>query len=232
MIARQPAAIGPRRYATWRATTLGEVTEAIEQRLILRLAGELRGRAVLDAGCGDGTLVRALAGRGATVTGVDADPAMLAAARARAPEAAFVQGRVERLGLADASFDVVVAVTVLCFVPDPESAIRELARVLRTGGRLVIGELGRWNAWAAIRRVRGWRGSPTWRAAHFRTAAQLRTLAEQAGVGVEVVRGAVYYPPNGLAARALAPLDPGPARVSTLGAAFLAVAGTKGAGPS
>lgn len=229
MSARPALRIGPARYAAWRATTLGGVTEALEQQLILGLAGELPGRKVLDAGSGDGTLVSALAGRGAQVTGVDADPAMLPVARARAGAsgASFLQGRVERLPLPDASFDVVVAVTVLCFVPDPAGALRELARVLRPGGRLVVGELGRWSAWAAIRRVKGWRGSPTWRAAHFRTASELRALAEQADISVETVRGAVYYPPLGLAARAFAPLDARLARITTLGAAFLAVAGTR-----
>lgn len=227
MISRPALRIGPARYAAWRATTLGDTTEALEQQLILGLAGELPGRKVLDAGCGDGTLVGALAARGATVTGVDADPAMLSMAQANAPGASFIQGRVERLPLPDASFDVVAAVAVLCFAPDPAGAMRELTRVLRPGGRLVLGELGRWSAWAAIRRVKGWRGSPTWRAAHFRTAGELRALVEQAGISVETVRGAIYYPPLGLAARALAPLDWRLGRLTTLGAAFLAVAGTR-----
>ena len=235
MTKRPALRIGPARYAAWRATALGDTTEALEQQLILGLVGELPGRDVLDAGCGDGTLVCALATRGATVTGVDADPAMLSAARSRAGAASltatFVEGRVERLPLPDASFDVVVAVAVLCFVPDPASALRELTRVLRPGGRLVVGELGRWSTWAAIRRVRGWRGSPTWRAAHFRTASELRALAEQAGVTVEAVRGAIYYPPLGLAARALAPLDARLGQLTTIGAAFVAVAGTREPGP-
>ena len=47
---------GPEAYADWRATTLGSVTEAIEQRLILHLAGEVNGRIILDVGCGDGAL--------------------------------------------------------------------------------------------------------------------------------------------------------------------------------
>ena len=79
-----PIPIGPEAYASWRATTLGVVTEALEQRLSLDLMGELSGRHVLDVGCGDGALVRAAVSRGADATGIDPDPAMLAAAAGKA----------------------------------------------------------------------------------------------------------------------------------------------------
>lgn len=156
--------IGPATYAAWRQTALGRITEALEHRLIVDFAADVAGARVLDAGCGDGLLACSLAERGAHSVGLDADRRMLVAAAARAGgrgvHATFVEGRVERVPFADDVFDVVVAVTVLCFVSDASVAVREIARVLRPGGRLVIGELGRWNTWAARRRVRGWLGSP------------------------------------------------------------------------
>jgi ubiquinone biosynthesis O-methyltransferase len=222
-----PTKIGPEAYESWRATSLGAVTEALEQRLILELMGKLKGTQLLDVGCGDGLLACAAATRGAAVTGLDPDPAMLAAARARAEragvKATFEDGRVERLPFPDASFDVVAAVTVLCFVADASGAMREMARVLRPGGRLVLGELGRWSLWAMIRRLRGWLGAETWKAARFRTAGELRALAGQAGLSVTTIRGAVFYPPVGPCARALAPLDPWLGRLTTVGAAFIAL---------
>jgi 2-polyprenyl-3-methyl-5-hydroxy-6-metoxy-1,4-benzoquinol methylase len=218
--------VGPGAYISWRATALGIVTEAIEARLILDLTGELAGCRVLDVGCGDAELVCAMASRGAQVTGLDPDPAMLGAARLRAAKAGvdvtFLQGRVERLPFPDPSFDVVVSATVLCSVRDAAGAVRELARVLRPGGRLVLGELGRWSVWAAMRRVRGWLGSTIWKAARFRTVSELRALAEQAGLSVTVICGAVYYPPVGFLARALAPIDSWLGSLTTLGAAFIA----------
>ena len=222
-----PGQIGPKVYEAWRATLLGQITEAIEQRLIFELMGALRNARVLDAGCGDGALVCAAASRGAVATGLDPDPDMLAAARMRARgahvQAAFVEGRIEQIPFADASFDVVVAITVLCFFTDASGAVREMARVLRPGGRLVLGELGRWSFWAMMRRVRGWLGAATWEAARFRTAGELCALAEAAGLSVTVIRGAVYYPPIGTLARILAPLDPWLGRVTTFGAAFVAL---------
>ncbi len=222
-----PTAIGPDAYAAWRAASLGAITEALELRLLLDLMGELRGARVLDAGCGDGALVCAAALRGAEVTGVDPDAAMLAAARSRAEKvgvkATFLEERAERLPFPNASFDVVAAITVLCFVPDAAGAMHEMARVLRPGGRLVIGELGRWSSWAAIRRLRGWLGSATWKAAQFRTGEELRALAGQAGLTVTVIRGAVFYPPIGMLARALSPVDPWLGRHTECGAAFIAL---------
>lgn len=228
---RADGTVGPAAYTAWRGTRLGAVTEAIEQRLVLDLAGELAGRRVLDVGCGDGVLACVMAARGAEVFGIDADPAMLAAARKRAADAGlrvtFLDGRLEHLPFADQAFDLVVAVTVLCFVGDAAGGIRELSRVLKPGGRLVIGELGRWSSWAALRRVRGWLGSKTWAAARFRTAGELQALVAQAGIGIDTVRGAVYYPPVGGLARVLSTIDPWLARWTTFGAAFTAVAGTK-----
>ncbi len=222
-----PTAIGLKVYESWRATSLGAATEALEQRLILDLLGSLEGAHILDVGCGDGALVCAAASRGAEATGVDSDPAMLAAARTRADKdgitAAFLEGRIERLPFPDAAFDVVASITVLCFVPDASAAVREMARLLRPGGRLVLGELGRWSLWAVIRRVRGWLGSATWKAAHFRIASELRALATQAGLSVAAIRGAAYYPPVGLFARALAPLDSWLGRLTTVSAAFIAL---------
>ena len=219
--------IAPATYSRWRATTLGATTEAIEQRLILEMMGELSGARVLDAGCGDGALACAAASHGAQVTGIDADAAMLAAARSRAAmaklSASFSAGRVERLPFPDGSFDVVASITVLCFVSDAALAVREMARVLRPGGRLILGELGRWSTWAAIRCARAWLGSATWRAARFRTAKELCALAEQAGLSTVTIRGAVYYPPVGLAARALAPFDARLSGITNFGAAFLAL---------
>ena len=55
-------------------------------------------------------------------------------------------------------------------------ALREIARVLNPGGRLVIGDLGKWSLWAASRRIRGWYGAEMWRAARFRSAGELRRL--------------------------------------------------------
>ena len=223
--------VAPHSYARWRATTLGAITERAEAAVIFELAGALRGKRVLDVGTGDGGYAIEAATRGAVVTGLDEDRAMLEAARARAAERgvalALVDGNAVALPFADASFDVVLAVTVLCFVDDAGPAVRELARVLTPGGRLVIGELARFSVWATERRVRGWLGASTWRRAHFWTRAELAALIRQAGLRVNDDRGAVFFPPNAVVAHAMAPIEPLLASARAPGAAFLAFVAEK-----
>jgi SAM-dependent methyltransferase len=131
------------------------------------------------------------------------------------------------LPFAEGTFDIVVAVTVLCFVPHADGAASEMARVLRPGGRLVIGELGRYSLWAAKRRLSGWLGSRTWRAASFRSAGEMKRIATSAKLHVMAIRGAIYYPPYNLCARWLGPIDRHLAKVTTTGAAFIALAADK-----
>jgi SAM-dependent methyltransferase len=224
--------MAPRVYARWRASRLGSVTEALEQTRIVDLMGPVEGRRILDLGCGEGRLTWTLADRAARAVGIDVDRAMLDVASVRSVRSQrhrprFVEGRIEQLPFRDGSFDVVVMVTVLCLVADQTGAVREAARVLRPGGRLVIGDLGRWSAWAARRRVKAWVGSELWQSAHFSTARGLSHLVERSGLIVEDVRGSVYYPPIGVLAGPLARLDRWFGSITTVGAAFIALAARK-----
>ena len=75
--------LGPAGYARWRVSEIGAITERLERRLILELAGDVHGRTVLDVGCGDGDFALQLARTPATVTGIDSSAAMIDAARRR-----------------------------------------------------------------------------------------------------------------------------------------------------
>jgi SAM-dependent methyltransferase len=227
----EPADFTPTVYSRWRQSPLGKITEALERDAITAMLPESRGAVLLDAGCGDGTSSVREAGRGAIVTGLDRSHAMLDAARERANASGVVarwcQGDVESLPFADASFDVALAITVFCMVKSPEQAVRELARVLRPGGVLVIGELGRWSSWAASRRIRAWFGDQFWQNTHFWTFGELRDLATAAGLTCTATRSAIFYPPCVLAARIASRWDTELSRLGGWGAAFLVVKATK-----
>ncbi|MEU9375062.1 methyltransferase domain-containing protein [Streptomyces sp. NPDC048255] len=101
------------------------------------------GDRVLDAGCGTGralTALRAAVGPSGLVLGADLTPQMLAAAQraGRAAEGALLLTDVARLPLRDGVLDAVFAAGLIAHLPDPGANLRELARVVRPGGRLAL----------------------------------------------------------------------------------------------
>lgn len=92
------------------------------------------GGILLDLCCGHGNAAEALVKAGATVTGLDFSPAMLARARRRVPEASFVEGDAASLPFEDSRFDAVVCNVGFGHLPDPDTVLSEIARVLRPGG--------------------------------------------------------------------------------------------------
>jgi ubiquinone/menaquinone biosynthesis C-methylase UbiE len=94
------------------------------------------GARVLEAGCGTGLILQRLARPALHAVGLDLSAGMLGSAARR--ELAVTQGSVDELPFADESFDTVVSFKVLAHVPTIVPTIRELARVTRRGGHLLL----------------------------------------------------------------------------------------------
>lgn len=191
--------LDPRAYRRWYETPLGARVDADEKEVVFALADLKPGERVLDIGCGDGNYTGPAAERTGSAIGLDRSAAMLKAAADRLANVAglrWVEGDATSLPFPDQSFDAVLIVTVLCFAQKPQAIVNEAFRVLRAGGRLVLGELGRYSSWAMVRRVRGILGSTTWKHARFFRPGELVALLRRAGFVVDpAVRGAVFYPP-------------------------------------
>ncbi|RZS91783.1 methyltransferase family protein [Motilibacter rhizosphaerae] len=146
------------------------------------------GTRVLDVGCGPGALTTRLVARvgAAAVTAVDPSPRFVAALAERLPGVATATAAAESLPFADASYDLVVAQLVVHFMADPLAGLREMARVVRPGGRVAV------SVWDHLRSPI----DPFW------TAAQPSDLADvdlarpgvRAGSLAELVRAAGLEP--------------------------------------
>lgn len=124
-------------YEAENATSL--INAYYERPAVLDLAGDVRGRTILDAGCGSGPLAAELVGRGADVVGFDGSPAMIDLARRRLGDTVplTVHDLAEPLPYADETFDDVVASLVLHYLEDWDAPLAEIRRVLKPGGRLI-----------------------------------------------------------------------------------------------
>jgi ubiquinone/menaquinone biosynthesis C-methylase UbiE len=108
---------------------------------LVETAGIRVGQRVLDVACGTGIVARTAAprvGTAGSVTGVDLNEAMLSVARRVSPDLEWRQGDAAALPFEDAAFDAVLSQMAMMFFPDPATALREMARVVRPAGTVAI----------------------------------------------------------------------------------------------
>lgn len=163
----------------------------------------LAGKTALDVGCGAGLLCEPLARLGAKVTGLDAAPENIAAARAHAAQSGLAidyrAGSVENLG--SERFDLVTSMEVIEHVTDPAAFIAGLAGALADGGLLILStpnrtplsRLGLITVAEGLGQIP--RGTHDW--SKFITPDELTALVESAGLRVTDTRGLSFSPAKG-----------------------------------
>lgn len=168
---------------------------------VLGRLGAVEPGRVLDAGGGPGRLSAPLAARH-RVTLADISPEMLEEASRRCPPGVrLVEADARRLPFEEAAFDDVVALDLLCHLPSAEQGLRELARVLRPGGRVTFDTTNavpwwvlaypsyvRWRPGRLLATLRSGGVLPEWRrnVRHHRRE-EVRQAAREAGLEVELV---------------------------------------------
>jgi 2-polyprenyl-3-methyl-5-hydroxy-6-metoxy-1,4-benzoquinol methylase len=119
---------------------IGELVAETQAAVVVRMAGDVRGRSVLDVGTGTGRAALLLAKAGAIVTGVDPSEQMLAVARERAKAEgqaiAFRRGDAHALEFPDGVFETVISLRVLMHSPRWRDALSEMCRV--ASRRLIV----------------------------------------------------------------------------------------------
>lgn len=189
----------PEEYDAWYKTSLGTLSDKLEKEVVFSLIEIKQGDAVLDAGCGTGNYTIELAKRGATIVGIDSSEEMLAWAGLKAKgerlKASFQVADAMNLPFPDSSFDAVISNGLLCFLKEPEKALIEMRRVLKPGGRLVVGVLNRWSPWAFFRRIKGLFKDTIYNQAHFISPPELEGLLKRAGFDVKDVKTCLFFFP-------------------------------------
>ncbi len=189
----------PTRYERWFESSLGRAyTESITG--VLRPWIEATpGERAIDIGCGPCLLLERLFPPERCVWGADCSLEMAQRARLRRGTKSnpreIVVCTIESLAFADESFDLVLCVNCLEFVADRARACRELARILRPGGRAFIGVLHLRSLWEVTRRLRRPFSRRPYYRGRFLRKEDLEAECAAAGLEVEDVQSAVWFPP-------------------------------------
>ena len=133
--------------ALWEKGDFTRIAESMREcgEDLVRHAGITPGMKVLDLGCGDGTTAIPAAKLGANVLGVDIASNLVAAGNRRAAQAglsascSFVEGDASDLRLENKTFDRVISIFGAMFAPKPFDVAREMVRVTKPGGRIIMG---------------------------------------------------------------------------------------------
>ncbi len=143
------------KYDEWYESERGRRIDEIETNLIMSLLKPRKGERILDVGCGTGNYSIKLAKLGCVVVGIDPSKDMINRALEKSmklhlKDVSFKLGKAEELPFPDEDFDAVVSVTAIEFFDEVEKAVSEMFRVLKSGGRLVIGTINRESPWGKL----------------------------------------------------------------------------------
>ena len=181
----------PEKYDRWFTTPIGSLVKKVESELMLDLLEPARREKILDAGCGSGVFTRDVLSSGVTVLGLDISLPMLLRSRNKAQGSALhvLAGDLLNLPFPDHCFDKTVSVTALEFIADGRRAVRELFRVTRKDGIIVVATLNNLSPWASRRKEEASKGHTLFQNVIFRSPDELASLAPVKGI----VRTAVHF---------------------------------------
>ena len=163
-------------------TPAGQIRKSRRGALLSKPLAGVAAPRVLEVGCGTGTFTSFLAPAFPNLTAIDVADVLLEEAKKKIPGADFRNEDVHRMSFPDATFDLVAGCSVLHHL-DWDLAVREIARVLRPGGRIRFSEPNKLNPQVALQKSWGWLKKRLGDSPHETafTPAQIRRSLEAAG---------------------------------------------------
>lgn len=184
-------------YDAWYYTKLGSFVDDTETECAFRLLQPSSGESILDIGCGTGNFSLKLARVGADVTGIDVSDAMLDVAREKSTgedlNIDFQNMGAHDLTFQDQSFDAMLCMATLEFVEDPKQVFDETMRVIKPGGRIVIGVIHQNSPWGKLYAEQAEQGDPVFSGANLKTRRDLQKLDSEHLIEID---SCLYLPPD------------------------------------
>ena len=203
------------RYDAWYDTESGRVLFDLELGVLRPLLAGTAGPR-LEAVVGSGRFAAALG------LDVGLDPAEAPLRLAKARGVRVLRGVGSQLPFRDNTFGAVALIVTLCFVENPAGVLAEVGRVLRPGGRLVVGLVPLDSAWGRSYEEKGRSGHPFYRHARFQTLAEHRRMLATAGFRLVEARSTLFQAPS--EEPVVEPVQSG----AVAGAGFVALAARRG----
>ena len=169
----------PEKYDQWFETPIGALVKRYESELLLDLLSPEQGEVILDVGCGTGVFTCDILYFEPCVIGLDMSLPMLVRAGHKAWRHPFrgIIGDMSSLPFLDGTFDKVVSMTAIEFVKDAQRAVKELFRVTKGGGRIVVTTLNSLSPWADRRMHEAKKGHSIFEKIIFRSPDEMRSIA-------------------------------------------------------
>lgn len=141
-------------YDAWYQTKMGSFVDRVETECVLKLCDLPKGSKILDLGCGSGNFSIKLAKLGYEVVGIDLSREMLSLASEKAQNEGlsieFHEMNVYDIEFDDESFDGVISVAAIEFIPKIQKAMDELMRVVKKGHPIIIGTIHKDSSWGRM----------------------------------------------------------------------------------
>jgi len=181
----------PDAYDQWFTTPIGSLVKKYEAGLLMDLLRPRPEEFILDAGCGTGIFTLDILSQGSRIIGLDMSLPMAkrAGEKLRGYPFQMVLGDMLSLPFPENLFDKAVSVTALEFIEDGKSAVRELFRVTKKKGCIVVATLNSLSPWASRRRAKAKQNHTLFEKAIFRSSDELRSLAPIEGM----VKTAIHF---------------------------------------
>jgi ubiquinone/menaquinone biosynthesis C-methylase UbiE len=178
-------------WPEWFETPIGALVKKYENELLLDLLQPRPEELILDAGCGTGVFTYNILGFGPRITGLEISYPMLKRATLKSKGYPFraVAGDMKYLPFVDQCFDKVVSMTALEFIEDGKEAVKDLFRVTKKGGVVVVTTLNSLSPWADRRKKEADKGHALFKQMIFRSPDELCAMAPVDGT----VKTAIHF---------------------------------------